>query len=53
MGDIVELVGTLAQGGWKILYVAAVIALGCYAVRQGHKAAVAEQAEESRDRRAA
>jgi len=53
MSEIVELVSSLTQGGWKLLYVVAVIALGFYVVSRGHKAAVAEEAEESRDRRAA
>jgi hypothetical protein len=53
MGEIVALVGTLTQAGWKVLYAVAVIALGSYAVSRGHRAAVAEQAEESRERRAA
>jgi len=53
MSEIVELVTTLTRGGWKLLYVSAVIALGFYCVARGRKAAAIEQAEESRDRRAA
>lgn len=53
MSEIVELVTTLTQGGWKLLYVVAVVALGYYWVARGRKAAGVEQAEESRDRRAA
>lgn len=53
MSEIVEFVRSLTQGGWKLLYVVAVIALGFYVVSRGRKAAAAEQAEESRDRRAA
>ena len=53
MSEIVELVGTMTQVGWKLLYVLAVVALGFYCVTRGRKAAAVEQAEESRDRRAA
>jgi hypothetical protein len=53
MSEIVELVRSLITGGWKILYVTAVVALGFYAVSRGRKAAAVEQAEEARERRAA
>lgn len=53
MSEIVELVGLLITGGWKLLYVTAVVALGFYAVSRGRRAAAAEIAEESRERRAA
>ncbi len=53
MSEIVEFVGILTTGGWKVLYVVAVIALGFYVVARGRKAAATEQAEESGDSRAA
>ncbi len=53
MSEIVEYVRSLITGGWKVLYVVAVVALGFYALSRGRKAAAVEQAEESRDRRAA
>lgn len=53
MSEIVELTAALIDGGWKMLYVIAVVAMGFYAVSRGRKAAAVEQAEEVRERRAA
>ena len=53
MSEIAAVVGTLTQGGWKLLYVVALVALGFYCVARGRKAAAVEQAEESREQRAA
>ena len=53
MSEVVELAGALIHGGWKLLYVIAVVGLGFYAVSRGRKAAAIEQAEEARERRAA
>ena len=53
MSEIAELARELITGGWKLLYVVAVVALGFFAVSRGRKAAAVEQAEESRERRAA
>lgn len=53
MSEIVELAGALIEGGWKALYVIAVVALGFYAVSRGRRAAAVEQAEEARERRVA
>ena len=53
MSEIVELTAALIDGGWKMLYVITVVALGFYAVSRGRRAAAVEQAEETRERKAA
>ena len=52
MSEIVDLVRSMTTAGWKLFCAVAAIALGYYIVDRGHKAAAAEQAEESRDRAA-